>query len=480
MNRFSLSLVCLLCYNFSSAQQQGELTVRVGHFIQPKGNVVVLLFDSLSRLKGKGIPVQTASASINSAEATVVFSNLQAGRYAVSAFQDLDSNGKLEFEKEDFGMSNGALAKFGPPTFHAMAFSFDGSPKQIYVQLENEKANRSALYVGRNVFTPVFGYTPETSLMVGANLIDFFRLNKLDTTSRISFVDVLGAVTLHKQVITEINYTFFTNREKYMLIGNMGFQKFPQYYYGIGNDLPESNKESINYDQFVFSPLFLRNLYKKVFAGVGYYYLNLFNLKDGSLNLLDNNQVTGYQGSTISGIQFCVTSDNRNNIYNTSKGHLVRFKYGVNNGALGSEFDFRSFEGDLRKFIKLNKESEDIIALQLYSYFTWGTVPWNAMGALGNDMIMRGYYSGRYRDRNYAAAQVEYRRVINKMFGLVFYAGTGEVASELNQFSFQGLKPNGGIGFRLKMARSERVNLRMDLGFGKGTSNFYLNIAEAF
>jgi len=79
---------------------------------------------------------------------------------------------------------------------------------------------------------------------------------------------------------------------------------------------------------------------------------------------------------------------------------------------------------------------------------------------------MRGYYSGRYRDHNYAAAQIEYRKVFNRMFGLVIFAGAGEVASEIKQITFQELKPNGGVGFRIKMARSERVNLRMDTGLG--------------
>ncbi len=51
-------------------------------------------------------------------------------------------------------------------------------------------------------------------------------------------------------------------------------------------------------------------------------------------------------------------------------------------------------------------------------------------------MIMRGYYSGRYRDRNYAAAQIEYRKVFNRMFGLVLFAGAGEVASEINQITY--------------------------------------------
>jgi len=137
MNRIFLFAFCLSCSSLINAQQKGELTVKVGHFIQPKGNVVVFLFDSLSRLKGRRTPIQIKSASINSSEASIVLNNLPAGRYAISAFQDLDNNGKHEFEKEDYGQSNGAIAQFGPPSFHEMAFSFDGTSKQVFVQIEN-------------------------------------------------------------------------------------------------------------------------------------------------------------------------------------------------------------------------------------------------------------------------------------------------------------------------------------------------------
>ncbi len=362
MSRIICFLLCL-SYSLVNAQQKGELTVRVGNFIQPIGTVVVFLYDSLSR--SKKAPIQIQSAPINSDEASVVFSNLPSGRYGISAFQDLNRNSQLDFTQEDYGLSNGALAQFGPPSFHQIAFSFDGTHKKVFVQLENEKASKTTRYVGRRIFTPVFGYTPETSVILGANLIKFFRLNELDTASRTSFVDVLGAITFKEQIITDLNYTFFTDREKYMFIGNIGFQKFPQYYYGVGNDLSDSNKQSISYDQFIFSPLFLRNVYRKIYAGVGYRYNNLFNLQDGNLHSLENSQVTGYKGSIASGIQFCLTSDNRDNIYNTSKGHLVRLKYGINNSAFGSQFDFRSFEADVRGFIKLGRQTEDVLALQL-------------------------------------------------------------------------------------------------------------------
>ena len=120
------------------------------------------------------------------------------------------------------------------------------------------------------------------------------------------------------------------------------------------------------------------------------------------------------------------------------------------------------------------------MALQAYGYFTEGNVPWSEMGALGSDVIMRGYYSGRYRDKNYIAAQAEYRVPLNKVSGFVFFAGFGEVAHTLNAFTVQGLKPDAGLGYRFTVDRRERLNIRLDYGIGRNTTNFYFTIAEAF
>jgi hypothetical protein len=40
---------------------------------------------------------------------------------------------------------------------------------------------------------------------------------------------------------------------------------------------------------------------------------------------------------------------------------------------------------------------------------------------LGNDQMMRGYYSGRYRDENLMAAQAEIRYRFMNRFGIVAF-----------------------------------------------------------
>lgn len=465
-------------------ETSGKITVRVGGFLVKEGLLSVALYDSsVTRIQSENIPlaVQVKTVPVDAYDLTVVFDSIPVGRYAIEVFHDINSNGSFEYNREDYAFSNNARVHFGPVTFSQAAFSFDGDELHLNLSLENEKNGRSSNHYSNSIaFAPIISYAPETSLLLGANVIKLFKFKGADSLTRTSFMDVLAAFSLRKQFILEQNYTLFSNREKYMFIGFTGLMYFPQYYYGVGNALPASNKELIKYNLFRFEHLALRNIYKKMFVGVGYRYVTMFNMKSAPGGELASSKVPGYKGAVVSGIQVAFSSDNRDNIYNTYKGHLLRIKATFNSKMIGSGYTFRSYEFDGRKFVKLFKDRSDVLAMQAYGYFSFGNVPWSEMGALGSDMIMRGYYSGRYRDKNYTAVQAEYRHPFNKMYGVVFFVGTGEVAHKVSGFSLSGLKPNAGAGFRMTIDRKEKLNLRLDMGFGKNTSNLYFSVAEAF
>ena len=65
-------------------------------------------------------------------------------------------------------------------------------------------------------------------------------------------------------------------------------------------------------------------------------------------------------------------------------------------------------------------------------------------------------------------------------FGLVAFAGFGQVAPELNQVSINDLKPSVGLGLRFTLIPEQKVNLRIDFGIGKDNSSFNIDFMEAF
>ena len=103
------------------------------------------------------------------------------------------------------------------------------------------------------------------------------------------------------------------------------------------------------------------------------------------------------------------------------------------------------------------------------------------MALIGGTRRMRGYFEGRFRDRNMLMAQAEYRRELGWNFGIAVFTGFGVVASELHEFEFPTIKPSAGLGLRYQLSKDEKINLRLDYGIGEGgSSGVYLTIGEAF
>ena len=119
----------------------GKLVVKVEGARNAKGLIRVALWNQPS-----GFPVDPrkaltgASATIVDGMAIVTFQHLPAGSYAISTFHDENQNGKLDtnlvgIPKEEYGFSNGARAKIGPPSFQTARFSFDGTDATIQVRI---------------------------------------------------------------------------------------------------------------------------------------------------------------------------------------------------------------------------------------------------------------------------------------------------------------------------------------------------------
>lgn len=347
-----------------------------------------------------------------------------------------------------------------------------------YAQKDSADVKKSKLDI---VPLPVLYFSPETNFGFGALVSLSFRLGSDAENTRKSNVQSYILYTLLGQVDATARYTLFTNQEKYIVNGRFSYLFFPEFFYGVGNKLPESNEELVSYRRVRVENRLLRKVSKKLFAGLQYRYVEMFQVKPKEGGLLATGQIPGSQGSRVSGLGAAVVFDSRDNILNSYKGaYLELSNYNYFSG-LGSEFDYSNITIDLRKYFKLFDNRDHILAIQGFGNFTTGTAPYKELSELGGSTIMRGYYQGRYRENDYIAAQIEYRMPVWKRFGLVAFTGIGDVANEIGAFSFKDLKPSYGIGLRFKIDRANNTNIRVDYGLGiDGSSGFYLEIGEAF
>ena len=132
--------LCALVLSGKDARS-GKLVVKVEGARNAKGLIRVALWNQAS-----GFPVDPrkaltgASAAVVDGEAVFSFEHIPAGSYAISSYHDENQNGKLDtnlvgIPKEEYGFSNGARAKIGPPSFAAARFSFDGTDATIQVRI---------------------------------------------------------------------------------------------------------------------------------------------------------------------------------------------------------------------------------------------------------------------------------------------------------------------------------------------------------
>ena len=122
--------------------QAGELTVVVSGVTKAEGQVMVALFnDPAGFPRGKVLNGQMTPAKPGQVE--VVFKDLAPGSYAVSAYQDLNGNQRLDanmvgMPTEPFGFSRDAKGQFGPPKFDDAAIKVGAEAQRIQFKLSGQ------------------------------------------------------------------------------------------------------------------------------------------------------------------------------------------------------------------------------------------------------------------------------------------------------------------------------------------------------
>lgn len=356
--------------------------------------------------------------------------------------------------------------------------------KEFFTFYPNKNAveRDSTIYRQKFIAAPVVSYAPETNFAFGTGAKYLFKFNGSGDETRVSNMPITLQYTLNNQFFLYSGFEVFTNQEKWVIEGNLLFQNYPRLYYGIGSNAPDSAEEQYDYYQFLLEPIFLKQMFHRyLFIGAGFRYNHIYKTQIDPNGLIAQNQPEGFNGSTSVGAELALLFDSRSNVLNAQNGWYFEFTHGLYNKVLGGTNRFNLTRFDLRHYFNVSDKNEDIFGFQFVGQFSRGNLPFSEFSFFGGSEIMRGYQEGRFVDRDLLAAQVEYRKNFkDSRWGLVGFAGTGDVYDNVNTFQFKNLKPNYGVGARFSIDKKENLNLRLDYGFGKGTSGFYLSIAEAF
>ena len=132
-----MKLLCILAFTLFSKTDH-DLSIEVVGIKQIQGSIMVAVYDTpdtfLSQevVAGNGFKVM--------ADTLMAKIQLPYGKYAISVYHDLNSDGELNtnilgIPKEPVGFSNDAKGNFGPPDFEKAAFDFTQDHQKLRITI---------------------------------------------------------------------------------------------------------------------------------------------------------------------------------------------------------------------------------------------------------------------------------------------------------------------------------------------------------
>jgi uncharacterized protein (DUF2141 family) len=127
------------------ALAQEPVTTLVIHVqdVSPKGGMLRLgLYDEARYPDDDATPVATADVKAELGENTITLHNVPVGTYAIEAFQDVNSNGKMDtswigIPQEPFGFSRDAKPVLSKPAFAKVKFDVAAGVNTQTLHLQN-------------------------------------------------------------------------------------------------------------------------------------------------------------------------------------------------------------------------------------------------------------------------------------------------------------------------------------------------------
>jgi hypothetical protein len=373
---------------------------------------------------------------------------------------------------------------FNVTAFHS-SFAQENFAKRFFRKMYFDKdSTKKSTFV----IVPAIASAPETGLEFGgASLFSFYTDSAKHSITRVSSLYGYAAVTTKGQEKISLNSSYWEPQNTWHYTSNLSFYNFPFDFFGIGNNTKKVNEQLVDEKRtrvvFAAQKLIAKYFYAGLNAGsIKYFYnLGLFDQKNSFTNISAIQDQSGGSNLLAGPV---LTFDSRNNNTYTTKGAMINANFNYIKGVYSnSSYEGGFFNIEYSQFFLLQKKL--VLGLDVKEQsLVGGRSPFYLLPQLGNDALMRGYYTGRYRDRNLLAGQTELRYRIDERFGLVGFLGTGEVAH--NSFSINQLKPNYGGGVRYFFDIQKGLSIRADYGFGEKPAGepreqgFYIALGEAF
>ena len=350
--------------------------------------------------------------------------------------------------------------------------------ENVYKEVPNTVKKDSTKRTSFSAYPYVF-YTPESKFAGGAGGIYIFYTGQEENLkpSKIGFG---GYYSTNKQYKLSVSPNLYFFENKLYIEAPTSFGFFVNKFWGIGDNSPKSETASFSMESFT-STVTVQvppKLFSADRTGLIFDYDKTSIVDTLENTLISNDSVVGNDGGESIGIGTDLLWDSRDNLFFPNNGSYQYFKVVVYPNGWGN-FNYSQLQLDVKAFKAISPDH--VFAFNFYIESVIGDTPFYRLPAIGGPRRMRGVFSGRYRDNFYGMMQLEYRQYVWKKFGMVAFGGLGNVSENILTYNFSTMKYSGGIGLRYLFNKKEKINLRMDIGFGSdGSRGIYFGIQEAF
>jgi hypothetical protein len=333
---------------------------------------------------------------------------------------------------------------------------------------------------------PTIAFTPETSWELGLSSLYIYYANK-DTTNRLSEINGFTFYTLEQQYGFWFDHAIYSDKDKWFFLGRIRVQNFPLRFYGIGPQTNDKFLGLVEGRQILIRERVLRKLRNNFFIGFEFDFQSLADpFWEGNEDIIpkpERPNIAGMNGSNNLGIGLGLVYDTRHNVLNVRDGFFAEFALLKYSTALSSRYDFTFINTDVRYYTPVF--DNNVFATQFFGQFNSGYVPFNQLALMGGESMMRGYYLGRFRDKNQMAVQAEYRMLpidlgFTQRFGASIFGSAGKVFPTFEEATLNDIVFAGGAGLRFLLFPQKDVWVRFDVAFTNEGLGYYLWMGEAF
>jgi len=147
-----------------------------------------------------------------------------------------------------------------------------------------------------------------------------------------------------------------------------------------------------------------------------------------------------------------------------TRGGLQRFAFLRNQGLGTQQFNFNEYRLDIRQYFSLHTPRHVISLRNSWVIQQGDNVPFNLLTVLDINSPLRGFTSGRFRDRNSVLFNAEYRFPVWDYIDGTLFVDTGRVFHDFGDLSFNDWRYSVGGGIQFFYRHD--IFFRLQAGYG--------------